>query len=130
MRGSTGIGTGTRYRFLILPISSRCYAPSRILVVAPSLTRREREVAILVAQGLTNREIATRLFISERTAESHVEQIRGKLGFHSRVQIATWIAADATRGDGHPVSSVPVADRAEPAVRRRGRPRVWGRLGF
>ncbi len=43
------------------------------------LTRREREVASLVAQGLTNREIASRLFISERTAESHVEQLRGKL---------------------------------------------------
>ena len=107
MRGSTGIGTGTWYRFLILPISSRCYAPSRILVVAPSLTRREREVAILVAQGLTNREIATRLFISERTAESHVEQIRGKLGFHSRVQIANWVAG--LSGDGGPAADEPAA---------------------
>src|SRR5689334_491948 len=62
------------------------------LVVAPNLTRREREVALLVAQGLTNREIASRLFISERTAESHVEQIRGKLGFRSRSQIAAWVA--------------------------------------
>src|SRR5690348_720943 len=59
----------------------------------PDLTRREREVAALVAEGLTNREIAARLFISERTAESHVEQIRGKLGFHSRAQIATWVTA-------------------------------------
>ena len=65
-------------------------------MVAPNLTRRERQVAILVAQGLTNREIATRLFISERTAESHVEQIRGKLGFHSRTQIAAWVAAIAS----------------------------------
>jgi len=59
--------------------------------VAP-LTRRETEVAALVAEGLTNREIAARLFISERTAESHVEQIRNKLGFHSRTQIAVWFA--------------------------------------
>lgn len=55
------------------------------------LTRRETEVAELVAKGLTNREIATRLFISERTVESHVEQIRNKLGFHSRTQIAAWM---------------------------------------
>lgn len=61
------------------------------MYVAP-LTRRETEVAALVAEGLTNREIAARLFISERTAESHVEQIRNKLGFHSRTQIAVWFA--------------------------------------
>lgn len=54
------------------------------------LSRREREVAELVAQGLTNRQIAGRLFISVRTAEYHVEQVRNKLGFHSRVQIAGW----------------------------------------
>jgi len=59
-----------------------------------TLTRREREVAELVAQGLTNREIGARLFISERTAESHVEQIRGKLGFHTRAQIAAWVAGN------------------------------------
>lgn len=61
------------------------------MYVAP-LTRRETEVAALVAEGMTNREIAARLFISERTAESHVEQIRNKLGFHSRTQIAVWFA--------------------------------------
>jgi predicted ATPase/DNA-binding CsgD family transcriptional regulator len=54
------------------------------------LTRREREVAALVAEGLTNRQIAERLFISERTADSHLEQIRQKLGVRSRSQIATW----------------------------------------
>jgi DNA-binding CsgD family transcriptional regulator/sugar lactone lactonase YvrE len=80
-------------------------------VVAPNLTRREREVAILVGQGLTNREIAARLFISERTAESHVEQIRGKLGFHSRVQIATWVTAGSP-GGGSAASSVPAVGRA------------------
>ena len=51
-------------------------------------------MAILVAQGLTNREIVARLFISQRTAESHVEQIRAKLGFHSRGQIAAWLASE------------------------------------
>jgi len=65
-------------------------------------------VAILVAQGLTNREIATRLFISERTAESHVEQIRGKLGFRSRVQIANWVAAGSEPpARGRPLPGLP-----------------------
>jgi DNA-binding CsgD family transcriptional regulator len=44
------------------------------------LTSREEEIACLVAEGLTNAEIAERLFISRRTAEGHVEQIRNKLG--------------------------------------------------
>jgi DNA-binding CsgD family transcriptional regulator/sugar lactone lactonase YvrE len=98
-------------------------------VVAPNLTRREREVATLVAQGLTNREIATRLFISERTAESHVEQIRGKLGFRSRSQIAAWMA-QGTPDDGGVVSTVPAAVHAEPPARGRARPRLRGRLGI
>ncbi|MGK5552393.1 LuxR C-terminal-related transcriptional regulator [Actinomadura kijaniata] len=57
-----------------------------------ALTRREREVAALVAGGLSNREIAERLVISKRTVDSHLEHILGKLGFTSRVQIATWHA--------------------------------------
>src|SRR3989454_12851841 len=60
-----------------------------------ALTRREREIAELVAQGQSNREIADKLFISERTAEGHVEQIRNKLGFRSRSQIAAWYATSA-----------------------------------
>lgn len=59
---------------------------------ALALTPREREVAGLVAQGLTNRQIAKQLVISERTAETHVEQIRSKLGFRNRAQIAGWVA--------------------------------------
>ncbi|RAQ94173.1 helix-turn-helix transcriptional regulator [Thermogemmatispora tikiterensis] len=54
------------------------------------LTEREREVAALIAQGATNREIADLLVISERTAEGHVNAILRKLGFTSRVQIAVW----------------------------------------
>ncbi|HEY3229127.1 MAG TPA: LuxR C-terminal-related transcriptional regulator [Roseiflexaceae bacterium] len=55
------------------------------------LSSREREVALLIAQGYTNRAIADELVISERTAEGHVERIRGKLGFQSRAQIAAWV---------------------------------------
>jgi predicted ATPase/DNA-binding CsgD family transcriptional regulator len=59
---------------------------------AAKLTRREREVARLVADGLSNKEIASNLVISVRTAESHVEHILVKLGFSSRAQIATWVS--------------------------------------
>ncbi|WP_305781201.1 ATP-binding protein [Nocardia nova] len=62
---------------------------------SPALTRREREVAKLVAQGLTNKQIAAKLVISLRTAEGHVEHILTKLGFGSRAQIAAWITEDA-----------------------------------
>ena len=56
------------------------------------LTRREREVAALIAQGLSNREIAARLVVAQRTAEGHVENILSKLGFTSRTQVAGWMA--------------------------------------
>ncbi|MGY1659862.1 ATP-binding protein, partial [Geodermatophilus sp. SYSU D00705] len=59
------------------------------------LTRRQLEVAGLVAQGLTDREIAARLVISPRTAESHVEQILTRLGFRSRAEIAAWAVTRA-----------------------------------
>jgi non-specific serine/threonine protein kinase len=56
------------------------------------LTRREFEIASMVAGGMTNRQISQKLFIAERTAEGHVERIRNKLGFRSRSQIAAWAA--------------------------------------
>jgi non-specific serine/threonine protein kinase len=59
---------------------------------AQQLTKRERQVADLVAQGWTNKAIAARLVISQRTAEGHVEHILTKLGFTSRAQIAAWVA--------------------------------------
>jgi DNA-binding CsgD family transcriptional regulator len=55
------------------------------------LTAREREVAILIAQGKTSRQIAGLLVLSERTVEGHVNNILGKLGFSSRAQIAAWV---------------------------------------
>jgi DNA-binding CsgD family transcriptional regulator len=60
---------------------------------AGPLTRREREIAGLIARGLTNRQIAAALHISERTAENHVQHILAKLGLHTRTQIAAWTAA-------------------------------------
>jgi non-specific serine/threonine protein kinase len=57
------------------------------------LTRREREVAALVAEGLRNRDIATRLVISQRTAETHVQNMLAKMGFSSRSQLAVWFNA-------------------------------------
>ena len=57
------------------------------------LTRRESEIAALVAEGLTNREIAERLVLARRTAEGHVAHILGKLSFTSRAQLAAWVAA-------------------------------------
>jgi predicted ATPase/DNA-binding CsgD family transcriptional regulator len=54
------------------------------------LTDREREVALLIADGRTNQEIADKLVISRRTAEGHVNRILHKLGFASRTQVAAW----------------------------------------
>ena len=56
------------------------------------LTIREREVAALIAQGMSNREIAAGLVVSERTVESHVTNTLNKLGFSSRARIAVWAA--------------------------------------
>ncbi|WSF98924.1 helix-turn-helix transcriptional regulator [Nocardia vinacea] len=54
------------------------------------MTKRECQVADLVAQGLSNKQIAAKLVISQRTAQGHVEHILTKLGFTSRAQIAAW----------------------------------------
>lgn len=83
------------------------YALGRLAIPAPAvrvtdprtetnlLTAREREVARLVAGGLSNREIGKTLVISERTVDAHVQHILNKLGFNSRAQIAAWIAASS-----------------------------------
>jgi DNA-binding NarL/FixJ family response regulator len=56
----------------------------------PELSRRERQVAALVGAGLSNREIATELFVSERTVDSHITHIRTKLGVSSRTKLVRW----------------------------------------
>jgi predicted ATPase/DNA-binding CsgD family transcriptional regulator len=77
------------------------------------LTTREREVAALVAAGLTNKDIAARLVVSKRTVDAHLEHILGKLGYNSRVQVAALASVEQARelrdadqpGDGTPPAS-------------------------
>ncbi|MBW8483715.1 ATP-binding protein [Actinomadura parmotrematis] len=61
----------------------------------PPLTRREREVALLVAGGLTNRDVAERLSIARRTVDAHLARIFAKLGVHDRAQVAARLAGAA-----------------------------------
>ena len=61
------------------------------------LSRRQAEIATLVAAGLTNKQIADKLHLSVRTAENHVENICNKLGFGSRAQIAVWATQKGLR---------------------------------
>jgi len=89
------------------------------------LTPRELEVAALVAEGLTNKEIAGRLFLSERTAEGHVEHIRDKLGFSTRSQIASWYTGTraATPVGTRPLPTAPPTALATTQTARRSDPR-------
>ncbi len=64
------------------------------------LTPREREVAILVAQGLTNQEIADELDISFATARSHLHHILTKLDLRSRTQLAAWVGSSGLATPG------------------------------
>jgi trimeric autotransporter adhesin len=85
------------------------------------LSRRELEVSRLVADGLTNREIAARLFVSERTVDGHLEHVREKLGVNTRAQVAAWVVRD--------IEAAPVPGQAATPAQRRFRwraiPRRW-----
>jgi pimeloyl-ACP methyl ester carboxylesterase len=63
------------------------------------LSAREMEVAALVAEGLTNQQIGQKLFIAPRTAETHLENIRQKLGFRSKAQVAAWVIGQKINKD-------------------------------
>jgi DNA-binding NarL/FixJ family response regulator len=70
------------------------------LQVGPTIDRlsaREREVSVLISRGLTNRQIADELIISERTADTHVQNILAKLGVSTRAQVAAWVIERALR---------------------------------
>jgi non-specific serine/threonine protein kinase len=64
------------------------------------LTKREQEIAALVAESLTNSQIARRLVISSRTVDAHIASIYGKLGISSRVQLVTWLGAQSGGSPG------------------------------
>jgi len=82
---------GEASRLGMVPFTARISALRAQLGVARSpLSPREFEVAQLVARGLTNKQIGETLFVSERTAENHVQHILVKLGFSNRSQIAAW----------------------------------------
>jgi non-specific serine/threonine protein kinase len=81
-------------------VSGGALPKSGALKGAGGLSRREREVAELVAGGSSNKEIAERLFLSERTVESHVDHILGKLNFNSRARVSGWVAEQRLAGDG------------------------------
>jgi DNA-binding CsgD family transcriptional regulator len=83
-------------------------------ISGPSPTAREREVARMIGLGLTNRDIATQLGISERTVGAHVQNILNKLGATNRAQIATWSAQT--------MAPAPKADAPEPAAPQPSKP--------
>ncbi|HET8627272.1 MAG TPA: LuxR C-terminal-related transcriptional regulator [Thermomicrobiales bacterium] len=68
------------------PLPEEAAAPAE----RSALTRREREIVALVARGLTNRQIADALSIAERTVDTHMSHVLGKLGLASRAQVAAW----------------------------------------
>jgi DNA-binding CsgD family transcriptional regulator len=87
---ASAAAAASRLGMVPLLASARSLSASLDGSVAGPLTRREGEIAALIARGLTNRQIAAALHISERTAENHVQHILAKLGLHTRTQIATW----------------------------------------
>ncbi|MGH3863226.1 LuxR C-terminal-related transcriptional regulator [Actinokineospora sp.] len=78
---------------IAVALDERPARAQRLAKLERTLTRRQNQVADLIAEGKTNREIADALTISVRTAESHVDHILTTLGFSTRTQIATWVVS-------------------------------------
>ena len=75
------------------------------------LGTREEEVGQLIAQGLSNKDIATRLYLSESTVETHVHKLLNKLGVNSRAQIAVWFSEQRQSQANHALTPDYVVDR-------------------
>ena len=90
---------------------------------AARLSTREFEVARLVAQGLTNREIAARLFISERTVDGHLEHIREKLGVSTRAQVTAWVVRNEVAPPPEPSPAPGATPQPRPPTLKH--PRAW-----
>jgi DNA-binding CsgD family transcriptional regulator len=101
-RAALDAAAGEAERLSMVPFSGRVARLRARLPAAAGagspLSPRELEVARLVARGLTNKQIGGALFVSERTAENHVQHILVKLGFSNRSQIAAWLAKGASAG--------------------------------
>ncbi|WP_459981667.1 ATP-binding protein [Nocardioides sp. AN3] len=91
-------GAAADFDELVAYASGRSTGQNRRSRARSILTKRELEVAELVSLGMSNAEIAATLFISRRTAETHVDHILSKLGFSSRTQIASWMAKGQADG--------------------------------
>ncbi|MEU8436994.1 LuxR C-terminal-related transcriptional regulator [Streptomyces sp. NPDC029216] len=124
-----------------VPTGDEASAPSAPAPPGKDLvSSREWEVARLVAQGMSNKEIADALVISQRTAEGHVQKILVKLGFRSRTQVAAWVAGHsdawapcvaAPRPGGRYAEHSPGRVSRHPRVDRGGGPRpAAGRSGW
>ncbi|MEV5161082.1 LuxR C-terminal-related transcriptional regulator [Streptomyces sp. NPDC053728] len=103
---------------------------SRVERAAHPLSRREQDVAALVVEGLTNRQIAARIHVSVRTVETHIRHIRTTLGLRSRAHIAAWAAQQADLPAAAPaVRRIPDARDAVRGIRagdRGVRPELRG----
>ncbi len=101
-RAALDAAAGEAERLGMVPFTERIgRLRARLPAAAPAgspLSPRELEVARLVARGLTNKQIGETLYVSERTAENHVQHILVKLGFSNRSRIAAWLATDAPAG--------------------------------
>lgn len=90
-QGGLWIGESIMQRLLNMPLQETILTPVTSNAWAADLTEREREVAKIVTLGLSNKEIATRLGITERTVKAHVGAVLDKLQLKSRLQLALFV---------------------------------------
>jgi DNA-binding NarL/FixJ family response regulator len=104
-----GRALGVEDAITLARTSAAPVAPEHPAAISP-LTEREQQVAALLAHGLTNRQIAAQLVVTERTVAAHVEHILAKLGFASRHQVGAWAAEHslATRRRRRAIGSLPI----------------------